>query len=136
MANEAIFLNVSELDNRQVEWGSTSTVLKGTLIVLADDPNKGDIHRSINTVPLGFSVEEKTTDDTTKTSIGVKVRGDVDAVADGTITLGRLVVPGSVVNTVAQAPTSLSGVGLTYVLGRCLETASDAEVVRIRLMLG
>lgn len=135
MANEATFLNVSELDNRQVSWNDSSTVLKGTLVVLAIDPNKGDIHRAVDTIPLGFAVVEKKADDGQLT-IPVKVRGDVDAVADGAITLGALVEPGAVANRVRAAPTSLSGTGLRYILGRCLETASDAEVVRVRLMLG
>lgn len=136
MADEAVFLNVSELDNRSVTWSDSSTVLKGTLIVLARDPNIGDIHRSIQTIPLGFAVADKAASDG-QTEIGVKVRGDVDAIADGAITLGDLVEVSGVINRVKTVTAgTLSGTGLRYMLGRCLETASDGERVRIRLMLG
>lgn len=139
MANEADILTSSNLEYRQVTVADGTAIAKGALIVLGSDPNTGVIATGANTdIPLGFLAVEKAANDG-QTTVPVLVRGDVDAVADGAITLGHLVVPGSVTaNRVEQASAvSLSQqVVMRSVLGRCLETASDAEKVRIRLMLG
>lgn len=135
MANEATILNVNDLEYRQITVADGTAIAKGTLIVLTVDPNTGREHGgTINEFPVGFAAVEKTANDG-QTTIPVVVRGDIDAVADGTITLGRLVNVGAVANRVRMHELA-SIEKLAHVVGRCMETASDAEKVRIRVMLG
>ena|SRR3990167_2862557 len=135
MANEATLLEVNELEYRQLTVGDATAINKGTLMVITVDPNTGREHGgTINEIPVGFSAVEKTANDG-QTTLPCQVRGDVDAVADGAITIGKLVCPGTVANRVREFGAA-SIEKLDKVMGHCLETASDGEKVRIRLMLG
>jgi len=138
MASEAQFLNRSleELDVRQVTVADGTGIAKGALLILSSDPNTATAHSAQLQVPIGIATSEKVASDGA-TVLGAMVRGDVDMVAQAAITLGDLVMPGGVANQVIGIPTStLSGTDLRFILGRCMETASAGERVRIRLMLG
>lgn len=134
MTDEA-YLLVSDSDIRQVTVPAGTAIAKGQLIVLGADNNQGATHQGYNDeIPLGFAVTEKSATDT-QTSIGVRCRGEVDAVATGDIVLGYLVCPSTVDNRVKSAGTTLSGITVHTVMGRCMETASDGERVRIKLLM-
>ena len=134
MSAEGVLLNRDD-DIRYVTVADGTAITKGTLIVLSSDPNTGIAHSGINQVPLGILVEDKVASDG-QTLVGIRVRGDYDMVADGAIVLGELLEPGAAVNDVITLRTTISSGSLRLVLGRCLETASDNEVVRVRLLLG
>lgn len=132
MADEAVILNVNNLQYRQVTVADGSAFPKGSLLVLTADPNTADLHRGSTTqIPLGFCAVEKVANDG-QTTLPVVVQGDVDAVADGAITLGDLVALGTAANRVRSFGAA-SIERLPQLMGRCMETASAAEVVRIRL---
>ena len=139
MANEADILQVNNLEYRQITMADASAVPKGTLIIITDDPNTGDIFRGGVGGPLlapaGFAAVEKVASDG-QTTIPIIVRGDVDAVADGAITIGKLVCTGAGAANRVREVGAASVERLAMIIGRCMETASDGEKVRIRLMLG
>lgn len=137
MADEATILQVNNSEYRDVTIADGSAVPLGTLLILTTDPNTADIHRGTSTntqYPVGYCAVEKTASDG-QTTLPVLVRGDVDAVVDGNVAVGQLVCLGTSANRVkAFGVASLEKIN--SIVGRCLETATDGEKVRIRLLLG
>jgi hypothetical protein len=136
MANEWVCLtNPTSFGTGTV--ADANALTKGTLMVIGSDPNT--IVAATGTVadiPVGVCMQDKVANDGT-TSVSVALNGDWDVIANGSIALGELVIPGAVANYVVTAPISgsLSNIGFSRILGKCLETASNLEQVRIRLML-
>lgn len=142
MSAVGVVLN-NDSDIHYFTVNDNASIDKGSLIVLTSDPRTATAHSGLNRgeVPLGIAVMDKVSGDGS-TTIAVRTRGIVDMVADGAITLGDLVAPGSAANDVTSIAGADWGSGqsmsigiLRNVIGRCLETASDNEVVAIKLML-
>ena len=137
MADEADILQSNNLEYRQVTVADGSAFPIGSLLILTTDPNTADLHRgsSVSTqYPAGFCAVEKTASDG-QTTLPVLVRGDVDAVASDSIAIGQLVCLGVDANRL-RAVGALSVEKMGAIVGRCLETATAGEKVRIRLLLG
>lgn len=135
MANEADVLN-RDGDIHYFTVADGNALNKGTLMILSADPRTAAAHSADGQIPLGFSVEEKVANDG-QIKLGVRTRGIVDAVCDGNVTLGDLLIPGAVANRLRSAPAaSLSNAGLRSIAGRALETGSDGEKIAVLLMCG
>jgi hypothetical protein len=113
-----------------------TALTRGTLMVLSADPNTIVAHSAANEIPVGILLQDKAANDGT-TRVAVALDGDWDMVADGSVTLGQLVVPGAAVNDVKGInDTMISNKFINQIVGICLETASDNEVVRVRVRMG
>lgn len=131
MANEAAMLNRdSDIHFFTI---TNQNIPKGTLMVISD-PRTVTIHSSAAQIAVGFTVEEVVSG-TGQTRVAVRGRGIVDAIADGAITVGDLVTPGSATNDVRAIRTAggVSSEELNRIIGVALETASDNEVIQILL---
>lgn len=118
---------------------ANANIPKGSLLVYQGSiSRRGVVHSGgVGEYPLGFTVEEVSTDDTSKTTVGVQRTGEVVAKADGTVSTGDLVEPGDTANQVRTLTfANLSSSSFRSVLGRALENATDGNDVRIALMLG
>jgi hypothetical protein len=105
---------------------------KGTLLKLTD-PRTVIITSAAGDRIAGVAAREKIANDG-RTRIAVLRQGDFDMVASGAITVGDPVQSAGVpANTVMTAVAG--GVSGCSIIGYALETASDAEVIQVRLNL-
>lgn len=106
---------------------------EGTLVVLSD-PRTVTLSSGITGIPVGVTAEEIRAGDG-QVRVGVRGRAIVDMVADGAITVGMQVTPGSAVNDVREVrgPGGLSQEELNRICGVAYETASDNEVIQVLL---
>lgn len=134
MADEAFVTN-HDSDIHYVTVADATGIPKGTLLVVSADPRTAIAHSALNQIPLGFTVSEKVANDG-ETRIGVRGRGIMEIVADGTITIGELVTVASVANRIIALPSvTISNGLLARVMGVALETASQNEQIPVLLRL-
>lgn len=136
MADEAVLKN-RDSDIRYVTIADGTAITKGALMTLSADPDTAISHTPPDSgIPIGVAVEDKVASDG-QTRIGIRVRGDVQMTANGTIGLGGLVIPSLVANRVKVMNSgSNSLTDLKFVLGRSLEDVTDGQTIKVRLMLG
>lgn len=142
MANEATVKLEATQDTkygaRRYKVADGTAIAKGTLMVLsaesAGDNPTAIAHSASHEFPVGFALESKEANDGA-TSIAVQTTGIVDAVASGSVTFGHLVITSPDANQVLEMPSVISNGSLNALVGRCLETASDGEKVRVSLMI-
>ena len=135
MATTPAFTNARDNDIRYVTVADAGALTKGTFMVMGSSPNTAVAHSAVDEIPLGILVEDKVALDG-QTQVGIRVRGDVEIIAEGTTTLGNMVVLAGTANNVKDAGGTLSSLGLARVLGRALDTGSAGTFHTIRLMLG
>ena len=141
MANEWDLIAVVNADGFcrtvSVTVADATAIPKGTLITMSSDPNTGLAHAAgTGEIPLGITLQEKVANDGT-TRMALAIDGIWDVVAKGAIALGDTVMPGATANMVSVTPGGSLSVGnISRFMGICLETATDAERVLIRLKLG
>lgn len=130
MANEAVLVNRDS--DIQYFTITNQAIPEGTLMVISD-PRTVTIHSGVAQIAVGTTVEEVEAGDG-QVRVGVRGRGIMDMIADGAITVGAQVTPGSATNDVRAIRTgSVSDEELNRVLGVAYETASDNEVIQILL---
>lgn len=132
MANEAVLVNRdSDIHYFTI---TNQAIPRGTLMVISD-PRTVTIHNGVEQIPVGVTVEEIKAGDG-QVRVGVRGRGIMDMIADGAITVGDMLVPGTATNDVRivdAATASISHMGLRRILGVAYETASDNEVIQVIL---
>lgn len=142
MANEArVFAEGpdSAVVVRQFTVADGTAVAKGALLIDGGATRTAVAHTAGSTLaPLGFATSSKVASDG-RTEIGLQRTGVVDAVADGAIRTGDLLMPGdTTANRLQTAPSGLTSVysGAHRILGRALENAADGGTFKAALTLG
>jgi len=143
MANEAkVFAEGADKGLvRQFTVADGTAIAKGTLLVDTGTTRTGVAHTAATTAaPLGFATMSKEASDGI-TEIGCQRTGVVDAVADGAIRTGQLIIAGqTTANRVQALPNLWLSTGAYtkdhQVIGRALENIADGGVGRIALSLG
>ncbi len=107
---------------------------KGTLMVMGSSPDTAVAHSALDELPLGILVEDKVASDG-QTRVGIWVRGDFEILAEGSTTLGSMVVLAATANNVKSSSGTLSELALARIVGRALDTGSGGTYHTIRLML-
>jgi hypothetical protein len=133
MANEAVILSLGEGQGRVRRFTcAAATSISGGTICQLTDPITASASSAAGQAFAGIAAADKDGSDSS-TSIGLYTEGTFDLVASGAITVGAPVfISGA--NLIA---TSISGgeiaslVSGGLVLGRALETASNAEVIAV-----
>jgi len=142
MASEWTLLNCPNADGflrtATVTVANGTAITKGTLMVMSADPNTAIAHAGLNDIPLGIALADKVANDGT-TRIAIALDGDWDAYGTTGSAIGDIIVPSATANQFE----TLTVPGVTYstrtfarMMGKCLETASAGECVRVRLNLG
>lgn len=133
MASEAVIVRANNLEYRQVTVSDSSAFPKGTVMIIESTPNTANSHgASANQVFVGICAVEKTANDG-QTTLPVLVKGDVTAVASGTVTVGNSVALSATANQF-RAITALSGLDIFAVCGLALSTASNGNTFTMRLL--
>lgn len=132
MANEAVCIEPYTKIKRYTVADGVA-IAKGTILRISADPNTAGASVGNGDPFAGIAIEEKVASDGI-TEIATAIDGvwDITTNASNGITLGFMVAI-SGANLIRQAVVGdfVSGA----VLGKCLETASASEVVRVRLGL-
>jgi len=128
MANEAVCIETPKNIVRYTV-ADGNTITKGTILKLSADPNTAAASSAAD-IFAGIAMMDKVANDGS-TSISAALDGTWDITAAGTaITLGGIVSL-SGANLIKQATAGELLTGASF--GKCLETASASEVVRVRL---
>lgn len=130
MANEAVIIELggsSKGNPTRFTCANGTGIKKGTILYLEDPRTVSGVYVHGQSTFAGIAAEEKVASDG-QTSIGCWTCGIFDCLAGEAINLGDLVRP-SGANAVRRADSTaiLSG----QVMGKCLETAANGEVVAI-----
>lgn len=130
MTNEAICIETPKNVTRYTV-ADGATIAKGTILKLSSDPNTAAASSSTD-VFAGIAMMEKLISDGS-TQISAATDGVFDlTAANAAITLGAIVsLSGANLIKAATAGELLTGAAF----GKCLETASANEVVRVRIGL-
>jgi len=129
MANEAVCIETpTEFERKTV--ADAGAIPMGSIMQLSSDPNTVTVTDGDSQVFGGIAWEEKTANDGI-TEITVAMNGIWDLKDSGSaITLGGIVSVGGA-NLVKQATEAEMVTG--DIIGKCLETASASEVVRVKV---
>ena len=135
MATDEAFVNARDSDIRYVTVADANALTKGTIMVVGSSPNTAVAHSAVDELPLGILVEDKVALDG-QTQVGIRVRGDVEIIAEASTVLGNMVVLAATANNVKEAGGTVSTLQLSRIVGRALDTGSAGTFHTIRLMLG
>lgn len=143
MANEWVEVELfganGDGGKRRVTIADGVNVSKGTLLQLLDPRTASYSH--LGGVPVAGVAAEEHIANKGVTEISVWTDGIFEVKASGSIGLGSWVEPGVVANTVREFIPSVASsalivaASLAAVLGYSMETASDTEVINVRLRL-
>ena len=135
MATDEAYVNARDSDIRYVTVADANALTKGTIMVVGSSPNTAVAHSAVDELPLGILVEDKVALDG-QTQVGIRVRGDVEIIAEASTVLGNMVVLAATANNVKEAGGTVSTLQLSRIVGRALDTGSAGTFHTIRLMLG
>ncbi len=137
MANEATVIELyganSDGDKRRYACASGASISKGTLLTLSSDPRTVTANSTSSGVFAGIASSAKDGTDFS-TSISAWTNGIFDLCASGAINLGQKVTLADN-NKVKQISTADLASSLALVVGVALETATDAEVINVRVLI-
>lgn len=137
MTNEAIKVELygesSAGDVRRYAIADGTAIAKGTLLYLSSDPRTAAAVSGVNQVFAGIAASAKVASDG-ETTIGAWTNGIFELVASGAIALGQKVkTAGGSDNRVKACIDPEVYSSYAIVVGTCLETAADGEVVMVRV---
>jgi len=130
MANEATIIELSGMNPIMHTCADGTNISKGTLLKLTSDPNTVAASAADSDVYAGVAAADKEANDGA-TTIAVHVPGQMnvfDMTAGYDVTLGALV---SLSGANIIKPATEAEVVTGDVIGKCMETATTAEVVRV-----
>ena len=104
---------------------------KGTFLTLNDPMTVAATGANANAIVIGIAAEEKIASDG-KTSLAVYMRGIFKVLAGGAITLGDNVESHSTTQEVVSATQTANATA--NIIGKCLETVSDADTFLMQLI--
>lgn len=137
MANEASIVTDSQVDGHSYTVAAGTAIAKGEVLNLTDERTAIKATSGAGTTAVlpaaGVASTAKDATDDTSTTLGTLGTGTiVNLSASGAITLGAAVCAVAD-NHVAEVPATCVVASGAIVLGECLGTATDAEVVQIKL---
>lgn len=137
MAREAILVDNKPLVSRRYTCATSTGIAKGTVMKLGSDPRTAAASTGTGDIFAGIChADVNTATDTafnTETAVSCDKGGVYEMYASGAITLGALVKTAAPGNYVMQVTTADMSSSLAIIIGECLETASDGEVVNVEV---
>lgn len=128
MANEAVIIELLGNAGEVMSWtvADGAAIAKGTILKISSDPRTAAASAGADKF-AGIAAAEKVLSDGSVT-LGAYTKGVFDLKATGAITLGTLVSLSGANLVKAATATEVEG---GQIVGKCLETAADAEVVAV-----